>query len=265
MPVARRRHLILSAAALLVAPGGVRVQGTQRVRRIGWLTMGPSGSRAHFLAAFREGLKEFAWIDGRNVVIELRWAEGRPERLPGLAAETVQSKPDVILTASNAVSIAMRKATAAIPVVMATGSDPVAAGLADSPARPGGNVTGLTGFCESTPGRMLEVVAGLVPRDAHVVALLDGSSSTAVWRQEMRSKLEQSAAAAGLRLQWPDAATTEAMIEVVAGLAGTVLRRCSWFRGRRCSPQGRASWNRRGRCAFRPSIRSRRRSRPEGS
>ncbi|MDH5285292.1 MAG: ABC transporter substrate-binding protein [Betaproteobacteria bacterium] len=250
---------------LLVASGSGCTQGVGRMRKIGWLTMGSSTSHACALAAFREGLAELGWIDGRNVVIELRWAEGRPERLPGLAAETVQSKPDVILTASNAVSIAMRKATATIPIVMATGSDPVAAGLADSLARPGGNVTGLTGFCESTPHKMLEIVAGLVPRDARVVALLDGSSSTAVWRQEMRSKLEQSAAAAGLRLQWPDAATTEAMIEVVAGLAGTVLRRCSWFRGRRCSPQGRASWNRRGRCAFRPSIRSRRRSRPEGS
>ena len=219
MPVAQRRHLILSAAALLVAPGGVLAQGTERVRKIGWLTAGSPTSHARPLAAFREGLKEHGWAEGRNLVIELRWAEGKLDRLPELAAETVKAKPDVILTASNTVTLAARKATSTIPIVMATGSDPVADGLASSLARPGGNVTGLTGFYESTPYKMLELVAGLVPRNARVVALVDGRSSAALMRQEMRSKLEQSAVAVGLRLQWLDAATTEAMIEAVAGLA----------------------------------------------
>lgn len=214
-----RRAFLASIAMLGAWPAVSLAQGAQRVRRIGWLTMGSPVSHARVLAAFREGLKDLGWIEGRNVALELRWAEGRLERLPELAAETVQSKPDVIVTASNAVSIALRKATATIPIVMATGSDPVAAGLAGSLARPGGNVTGLTGFYESTPFKMLEVVADLVPRNGRVAVLVDGGSSAAVMRQEMRSKLLQSAAEAGLRLEWLDAATTEAMIETVAGLA----------------------------------------------
>ena len=216
MPVARRRRLIVSAAVLLAAHRGVRAQGAARVRKIGWLTAGSPTSHARPLAAFREGLKEHGWVEGRNVVIELRWAEGRLDRLPELAAETVRSKPDVILTAANAVTLAAQKATATIPIVMATGSDPIASGLAKSMARPGGNITGLTGFFETTPFKMLELVAGIVPRGSRVALLMDRSFSHAVMRAELRRKLDQSAAAAGLRLQWIEAATTDEMLQEVA-------------------------------------------------
>jgi putative ABC transport system substrate-binding protein len=214
-----RRSFVVASAVSLAVPVACHAQGAGRVRRIGWLTAGSPVSHARPLAAFREGLKERGWVEGRSVVLELRWAEGDLKRLPELAAETVKAKPDVIVTAANAVTLAMREATATIPIVMATGSDPVASGLAKSMARPGGNVTGLTGFYESTPYKMLELVTGIVPRNARVALLIDRSFSIAVMRDEMRRKLEQSAAVAALRLQWLEAATIEELLQAVAGLA----------------------------------------------
>ena len=109
---------------------------------------------------------------GRNVILELHWAEGKMDRIPSLAADVVRSHPDVILTSANLIIAEVKKATNSIPIVMATGADPVEWGLVASLARPGGNLTGLTGFYESTPIKMLELVGTLVPRGAHIATLL---------------------------------------------------------------------------------------------
>lgn len=217
MSVSPRRRFVL-AATLLAATGLARGQTAGRVRRVGWLTAGSPVSHARALAAFRDGLKEHGWVEGRNVALELRWAEGRMERLPDLAAETVKSRPEVIVTAANVVALALHKVTTTIPIVMATGSDPVAAGLAKSLARPGGNVTGLTGFYESTPAKMLELVAGIVPREARVAVLMDSTSSFAAMGESVSRRLEQDAAAAGLRLAWIAADTTDALLQGIAEL-----------------------------------------------
>lgn len=214
--IERRVFVLLPFA--LAASTVLRAQGKERTRRVAWLTAGSPVSHARPLAAFRDGLKEFGWIEGRNLVLDLRWAEGRLERLADLAVETVRSRPDVILTAANAVTLAMRKATSTIPIVMATGSDPVASGLAASMAKPGGNVTGLTGFYESTPFKMLELVTGIVPRGARVAILIDRSFSVAVMRADLVRKLDGAAAAVELRLHWIEADTTEAMLRGIAEL-----------------------------------------------
>jgi putative ABC transport system substrate-binding protein len=131
--------------------------GQPKLRRIGWLTGGSPKSHAKVLAAFREGLREHGWVEGRNIALELRWAEGDLARLPALAEELARLKPEVILTAAQPVNLAMKKATSTIPIVMATGADPVGGGLVASVARPGGNVTGLSGFYEVMPVKMIEL------------------------------------------------------------------------------------------------------------
>ncbi len=131
-----RRKFVIGIGALLTAQLG-RAQVPGKVCRIGWLTGGSPKSHAELLEAFRNGLKEHGWVEGRNITLELRWAQGNLDRLPALAAELIRLQPDVILTAANVVHLAVRRETSTIPIVMATGADPVEAGLAVSFACPG--------------------------------------------------------------------------------------------------------------------------------
>src|SRR5688572_3732932 len=117
-------------------------QSASDVRRIGYLSNTALTGNARFLRAFVEGLHDRGWIEGRNLVIEYRWAEGRPERLSGLADELVRLKVDVIVTLGTPPSLAARNATHVIPIVMVSAADPVRLGLVASLGRPGGNVTG---------------------------------------------------------------------------------------------------------------------------
>lgn len=192
----RRRQFLLAAVALATAPSA---RPQERPRRIGGLFGGSSGTHNGALDAFRRGLAEHGWIEGRNVTIELRFAEGRIERVPTLAAELVASRPDVILTAANPVTVEILKATRSIPIVMATGADPVDFGLVASLSRPGGNLTGLTGFYESTPIKMLELASALVPRGAQVAAIVE--ANTVVARERFRKELADTAQKLGLRTQ----------------------------------------------------------------
>jgi putative tryptophan/tyrosine transport system substrate-binding protein len=142
-------------------------------RRLGGLFGGSPRTHKRALDAFLEALAERGWRDGRNLVLDVRWAEGRIDRVPALAADVVRARPDVILTAGNPVIAEVRKATQKIPIVMATGSDPVGAGFVASLARPGGNLTGVTGFYESTPAKMLELASELVPPGASIAAVFE--------------------------------------------------------------------------------------------
>ena len=129
--------------------------------------------------AFLQGLREAGWVDGKNIVIEYRWAEGRTERLPNLAAELVRLKLDVILAASTAAALAAKNVTATIPIVMATGTDVEKLGLASSLARPGGNVTGLTyGVGLDQVGKMIELLKETVPNVRRVAILWNPANPT---------------------------------------------------------------------------------------
>ncbi|MCC7215723.1 MAG: ABC transporter substrate-binding protein [Burkholderiales bacterium] len=163
------------------------------------------------------GLAEHGWTEGRNVAIEARWAEGRMERVPSLAAELVALNPDVILTAANPVIAEVRKATRSIPIVMATGADPVGWGFVTSLARPGGNLTGLTGFYESTPIKMLELASALVPRGAHVAAILE--TNTIFSRERYRNQLTDNAQTLGLQMRIFDVSKREDVDRIFAVLA----------------------------------------------
>jgi len=156
---------------LAVSFATVGGQPPEKVPRLGYL--GPAArSTTGTVDAFLQGLRESGWVDGKNIVIEYRWAEGRTERLPDLAAELVRLKVDVILAASTAAAVAAKSVTATIPIVMATGSDVEKLGLASSLARPGGNVTGLTysvGFDQF--GKQLELLKETVPNVRRVAIL----------------------------------------------------------------------------------------------
>jgi putative ABC transport system substrate-binding protein len=211
-----RRPFLAGALALLAIPFA-RAQAAGKLRRVGWLTGGSPQSHARLLDAFREGMRERGWVEGENMTLELRWAEGDLERLPVLAAELVRLKPEVIVTAATVVNLAVKKETATIPIVMATGADPVAAGLVASLARPGGNVTGLTGFFEATPLKMLELAAVLVPRGARVGLLLDVHSPFT--RGEYRAEIERAAGAFGFRTEYAVAGTPEELNRAFAALS----------------------------------------------
>src|SRR6202171_1252388 len=144
----------------------------KKVWRIGFILTAVPNEVGYLIKAFSEGLRELGYVEGRNVVFERRFAEGRQERLPALAAELVRLDVDVIVTGSNPVIAAVKQATATIPVVMASSRDPVGAGFVESLARPGGNITGLAN--EPAPevlGKNLELLKEAVPRASRVALL----------------------------------------------------------------------------------------------
>jgi putative ABC transport system substrate-binding protein len=161
----RRTFLGTLAGGLLVAPLAVRAQPTGKVPRIGWLG-GPTRESAEvFVREFRQGLKDLGWIEGQNIVIEWRFAGGRAERLPDLAAELVRLRVDLIVTPSTPTILAAKNATTTIPIVTVGGGDPVELGLVASLARPGGNITGLTGtVSQEIAGKQLELLKEIVPK-----------------------------------------------------------------------------------------------------
>src|SRR5262249_7605444 len=135
--------------------------------------------------AFRNGLRELGWIEGKNISIEYRHAEGKDDRLPGLAADLVRLKVDVIVAAVTPDALAAKRATGTIPIVMAGASDPVAVGLVENLARPGGNITGLSRMTSELAGKRLELLKEMVPRLARVAVLWNPQSatSTLAWKE----------------------------------------------------------------------------------
>jgi ABC transporter substrate binding protein len=151
-----RRGFIVGTLSLLAAPLAAQAQPAGKVYRIGTLNLG-SPSRSPLAEAFWQGLRELGYVEGRNVIVEERWAEGRAERLPGLAADLVRLKVDVIV-ADGTVALAAKQATTTIPIVMPLSNDPVRAGLVESLARPGGNVTGQAFLSEDLGGKWMELL-----------------------------------------------------------------------------------------------------------
>jgi putative ABC transport system substrate-binding protein len=163
-----RRELMLLLAGAMTAVRGVRAQ-QKAMPVIGFLGAGSPGSQAALTAAFREGLSQTGWVEGQNLTIEYRWAEGRLDRLPALATDLVDRKVDVIAAmAGTPPAVAAKGATSTIPIVF-SGGDPVERGLVASLARPGGNLTGVSSL-DLSPKR-LEMLSELVP-GAKVIALL---------------------------------------------------------------------------------------------
>jgi putative ABC transport system substrate-binding protein len=143
-------------------PLAARAQQAGKLPTIGFLGASPS-IESQRVAAFVQRLRELAWIDGRNLAIEYRWAEGRNERYAEAAAELVRLKVDVIVTVATPATLAAKQATTVIPIVFGAASDPVGTGLVESLARPGGNVTGLSNQISDTGGKKLEFLREVLP------------------------------------------------------------------------------------------------------
>jgi putative tryptophan/tyrosine transport system substrate-binding protein len=162
--------VVLLFLAAPLAPAAAQPSG--KVPRVGVLNPRTRSENLPQIEAFVQGLRELGWVDGKNIVIEYRWAEGRADRLPDLAAELVRLKVDVIFAANTSVALAAKNATGTIPIVMATGGDPVGLGLVASLARPGGNVTGLSfSVGMETVGKGLELLKETVPKVRRVAVL----------------------------------------------------------------------------------------------
>ena len=140
----RREFIMLLGGAAAAWPLAARAQQPGKLPSIGYLGSATPATQGQWVSAFVQRLRELGWIDARTVVVEYRWAEGRDERFAEIAAEFVRRKVDVIVTSGTPQVLAAKHATSVIPIGFATAGDPVANGLIDSLARPGGNVTGLS-------------------------------------------------------------------------------------------------------------------------
>lgn len=175
-----RRDSIIAMVALGAAAGPIaslaQVQG--RVWRVGFLTLSSSAESASNTAAFLRGLRELGYIEGENLLVEWRFAEGSFERLTAQAGDLVQLKVDVIVAVASAAIGAAQKATTTIPIVMATTGDPVGSGFVKSLARPGGNITGLSNMGGDTGAKLLDFLLTTVPKLSRVAVLVTPTSTT---------------------------------------------------------------------------------------
>jgi len=166
----KRRELLLLLGGAMTATRALHAQ-QKTMPVIGFLDSTSPGAFAPLVAAFHQGLSETGYVEGQNVTIEYRWAEGHFDRLPALAAELVARKVDVIATGATPAILAAKRATSTIPIVFSGGGDPVRGGLVASLARPGGNLTGITIFGTELMAKRLELLSDLVPQ-ARLIALL---------------------------------------------------------------------------------------------
>ncbi len=200
----RRTFLASTGAVLLAAPLAVEAQQAAKIARIGWLAVNLAAA-PRLEEAFRQGLRDLGYVEGRNVVIEYRDAEGKPERLPALAAELVALKVDVIVAPNTPQALAAKQATRTLPIVFSFVADPVASGLVTSLARPGGNVTGLSSLTPELVGKRLELLTQAVPGVSRVAVLWQPGFQGERTDKDMLKGADVAARALGVRLQFVEA------------------------------------------------------------
>jgi putative ABC transport system substrate-binding protein len=210
----KRRELLVLLGGAMTAPRGARAQ-QKAMPVVGFLGSTSPGPFAQNIAAFRQGLNETGYVEGQNVALEYRWAEDRYDRVPGLDADLVARKVDVIATASMPSALAAKDATSTIPIVFETGIDPVEAGLVASFARPGGNLTGVCMLTAALMPKRLEFLSELVPQASVFGLLVNPSPSTA---QHMIGEVEEAARAKRLQLPILKAGTESEIDAAFAGL-----------------------------------------------
>jgi putative ABC transport system substrate-binding protein len=200
-----KKIVLLALCSLLLAPcSPAQAQQPTKISRIGYLDSSSASGSAVLVEAFRQELTKLGWNEGKNIAIEYRFAEGKNDRLPELAADLVRLKVDLIVVTSTPVALAAKKATTTIPIVMASGLDPVAAGLVDSLARPGGNVTGLTSLATELNTKRLEILKDAVPKLSRVGLLRpagDGGVNRSIPLDLQLKELRAAALALKLKLE----------------------------------------------------------------
>jgi putative ABC transport system substrate-binding protein len=189
-----RRRSFLGACIALVcflvsnhaaAPLAADAQQPPKMPQIGYLGAASPSAGAPLLEAFRQGLRELGYVEGQTISIQYRWAEGKPDRFPALAAELIHLRVDVIVTYANTAVAALQQATQTIPIVVAAMGDPVGSGFVASLARPGGNITGFSSLSEELAGKRLELLRETVPKISRiaVLAVSGGSAQRTQWKE----------------------------------------------------------------------------------
>lgn len=192
-----RRGFLAGAVAVLSAPLAAAAQQPGRPPRIGFLFYGAEGSSPE-IDAFRQGLRELGYIEGQNVAVEYRFADGRPEHLLELATQLVARRPSVIVAPGTPAAVAAKQATGTIPIVFVGVADAVGAGLVANFARPTGNITGSTSNSAQLGGKRLELLKAVVPKASRIAVLYNPGDRSNVLASK---QIEQSAPALGLTLQ----------------------------------------------------------------
>jgi putative ABC transport system substrate-binding protein len=221
----------LLITVLLITAPSTEAQQPKKIPRIGFLATVSPYTISVRVEAFRQGLREFGYVEGKNIVIEYRYAEGNLDRLPALAAELVRLKVDVIVTAAPPPTRAAKEATATIPIVMGFDDDPVGSGFVASLAQPGGNVTGLSTLSPEISGKQLELLKEILPKLSRLAVL---GTSTRPGNEQSLRETELAARAFGVNLQSLDVrivqdieiafrAASNARAEAVLVLGGPVF------------------------------------------
>ena len=182
----RRKLVIALGAGALVAPFSF-AQSQGKVWRVGFLSSESASGYQSRVDALRTGVRDFGYVEGKNLLMEFRWAEGENDRLPALASELVRLNVDVLVTHASLPTRAAKQATTTIPIVMATVSNPVGLGFVASLARPGGNITGSTFFPTEIAAKRIELLKEILPRVTEVAVLLDPSETVALTRQAIET------------------------------------------------------------------------------
>ena len=209
----RREFTTLLGGVAVTWPLAASAQS--KTPRIGFMGNSTAALEANLVDAFREGLREHGYEEGRNIVIEYRWADGKYERFPALVAELIAAKVEVIVTAGTPAALAMKKATTTVPLVMVAVGDPVGTGLVPSLARPGGNLTGLSSVAPDLEGKRLQLLREVVPALSHVAMFINSVNPFHV------SSMRQARAAAqtmGIKLQLHDIHKSEDLDDAFAAI-----------------------------------------------
>jgi putative tryptophan/tyrosine transport system substrate-binding protein len=192
---------ILFVMVLLALAVVAQAQQPKKIPRIGFLIARSPSANAPRIEAFRQGLRELGYVEGKNIIIEWRYAQGKLDRLPALAAELVRLKIDIVVTTGPGPTRAAKEATTTIPVVMAQDPDPVGNGFITSLARPGGNITGLATLAPEISGKQLELLKEIVPKLSRVAVL---GTSTRPGNAQNLKETELAARGFGVKLQYLD-------------------------------------------------------------
>jgi putative tryptophan/tyrosine transport system substrate-binding protein len=223
----KKIFLFLSATFYLLFVNVAHAQQVGKVPRIGFLSPFSPSATALWLQAFRQGLLDLGWVEGKNISIEYRYAEGQNDRLPDLAADLVRLKVDIIVTAVTPDALAAKNATKTIPIVMAAAGDPVVSGLVDSLARPGGNITGLSPMNPELAGKRLELLKEIVPKLSRVAVFWNPQDqmSTISWN-ELQPPQPGRSESSFIRSRYGAPAISTKRLKTRAGRAPALLPSC---------------------------------------
>ncbi|HEY7316334.1 MAG TPA: ABC transporter substrate-binding protein [Candidatus Binatia bacterium] len=197
----KKKITVLTLCAMLFAfCSSINAQQPTKIPRIGYLTGATPDGQSARIEAFRQGMRELGYVEGKNIVVEYRYAELKPDRLPALAAELVRLKVDVIVTSATGMTRAAKNATNTIPIVFKQDGDPVANGFVASLARPGGNITGLSNLSPEISGKQLELLKEIIPKLSRVAVM--GTSATNPSNAQQLREIELAAGAFKVKVQY---------------------------------------------------------------